>query len=66
MINWSNLFKHNNIDIKISTFYVIIMSPVQSYVPTYEKYSTSFPIWFSKELKILIKSKRNLDKYVFI
>lgn len=39
-------------------FYSIIYSTFKNHVPTYKKYSSSFPTWFSKELKLLINTKK--------
>jgi len=58
-INWSTLFNTNsNINENIDTFYYHINYPIKNYILKSRRHKLCFPIWFSNELKTLIKEKK--------
>ena len=60
-INWSNLFNCKfNINDNLDTFYSHIDYAITNFVPKVRRHKLSYPVWLSKELKILIKKKKNM------
>lgn len=58
-INWFNLFNCKfNINDNLDTFYSHIQYAITSFVPKVRRHKLSYPAWFSKELKMLIKKKK--------
>lgn len=58
-INWSTLFNSNsNINENLDTFYYHIDYTIKNYIPKSRRHKLCFPIWFSNELKTLIKEKK--------
>lgn len=58
-INWFNYFNSNsNINYDISFLYSHINTAINNFIPKQRRHKLLYPIWFSKELKILIKQKQ--------
>jgi len=57
-INWSILFYSNfNINENLNTFYYHIDYAIKNYILKNRRHKLCIPIWFSNELKTLIKVK---------
>jgi hypothetical protein len=58
-IEWSNLFNLNsNINDNLDTFYSHINYAITNFIPKVRSHKLSYPPWFSKELKVLIKENK--------
>lgn len=58
-INWFNYFNSNsNINDDISFLYLHINIAINHFIPKQRRHKLIYPIWFSKELQILIKQKQ--------
>jgi len=65
-INWSNIYNNiysiyniYNINDNLDTFYFPIDCAINNFIPKNRRHNLSYPYWFSKKLKILIKEKQN-------
>lgn len=60
-IDWISIFsKYNDISSMLHEFYSILFSAIDSFIPKKKIFSSKFPIWYSKDLKSLIKQKKLL------
>ncbi|KAF0749102.1 Reverse transcriptase domain-containing protein [Aphis craccivora] len=56
-INFTDYFTNNNLNDCLQVFHGHINYIIDNFIPKMQKYNFKFPIWFSKELRCLIKQK---------
>lgn len=61
-INWVKELDHDDVNVAVNKFYLLINGLIQKYVPLSTPRSDQFPIWFSKELIGLIREKEYYGK----
>lgn len=61
-IDWNSHLSHVNVDSNVSELYNVIYTIIQKHVPSRRLFSSTFPIWFSHELKSLISDKKIAHK----
>ena len=55
--NWLMYFDNNNLELSTSYFYDMLYKIIDSHVPKNKMSFSTYPIWYSTELKQLLKSK---------
>lgn len=61
-VDWLTLFKGCDIDGAVNQFYEILYAAIDRHVPIKSYSSSSFPVWFSSELRRLVRQKRLAHK----
>lgn len=61
-INWSFLNDFSNVNEAIESFYSVIYQLFDLYVPKKRRQKSSYPIWFTPEIKYNLKTKRYFRK----
>lgn len=61
-INWESLFLDTDLECCVNTFYDVLYSTLDVFVPKIKRMRSSFPKWFSPELINLIKQKKAAHK----
>ena len=64
-VNWMDVLSSNDLDNSVSKFYDIVNSGIAANVPKCKcvNFSSTYPVWHSSELKVLIEVKKILHRH---